>query len=103
MHSHRLDFDFPVLHGNSRTNRHGLIYDLMEPFRSTVDRMLYHFMKRTTLTPQDFFETRECICKIMPEAASKIILLVRSLDSDILSKSISLTGHNNSLSSFRVS
>lgn len=31
----------------------------------------------------DFFETRQGICKVMPELASKFIPLVRTLDPDI--------------------
>jgi CRISPR-associated protein Cas1 len=81
--AYRLDVDFPVLHSNSRTNRSGLIYDLMEPARPSVDRLLYKFMAKTTLHASDFFETRHGICKVMPELASKIIPLVRSLDPDI--------------------
>jgi hypothetical protein len=45
--------------------------------------MLYQFMAKTNLRVSDFFETRQGICKVMPELASKIIPLVRSLDSDI--------------------
>jgi len=40
-------------------------------------------MVKKTLTPKDFFETREGICKIMPELTSRIIPLVKSLDPDI--------------------
>jgi CRISP-associated protein Cas1 len=79
----RLDMDFPVLHGNSRMNRSSLIYDLMEPARPLVDRLLYKFIAKTTLRVSDFFETRQGVCKVMPELASKIIPLARSLDSDI--------------------
>jgi CRISPR/Cas system-associated endonuclease Cas1 len=64
-------------------NRSSLIYDLMEPIRPSVDRRLYKFMAKTTLRVSDFFETRQGVCKVMPELASKIIPLVRSLDSDI--------------------
>jgi len=55
----------------------------MEPIRPSVDRLLYQFMAKTALRVSDFFETRQGICKVMPELASKIIPLVRSLDSDI--------------------
>ena len=81
--AYRLDMDSPVLHGNSRMNRSSLIYDLMEPVRPSVDRLLYQFMAKTDLRVSDFFETRQGICKVMPELASRIIPLVRSLDSDI--------------------
>lgn len=80
---HRLDTDFPVLHRNCRMNRSSLIYDLMEPVRPSVDLLLYQFMAKTTLKASDFFETRQGVCKVSPELASKIIPLVRSLDSDI--------------------
>ena len=81
--AYRLDVDFPVLHSNSRTNRSGLIYDLMEPVRPLVDRLLYQFMARTALRVSDFFETRQGVCKVMPELASQIIPLIRKLDPDI--------------------
>ena len=38
---------------------------------------------KTDLRVSDFFETRQGVCKVMPELASRIIPLVRSLDSDI--------------------
>ncbi len=81
--AYRLDMDFPVLHGNSRMNRSSLIYDLMEPIRPCVDRLLYQFMAKTTLCVSDFFETRQGVCKVMPELASQIIPLIRKLDPDI--------------------
>jgi CRISPR/Cas system-associated endonuclease Cas1 len=81
--AYRLDMDFPVLHSYARTNRSGLIYDIMEPVRPSVDRLLYRFMSKTTLKISDFFETRQGVCKVMPELTSKIIPLVKSLDPDI--------------------
>jgi CRISPR-associated protein Cas1 len=81
--AYRLDVDFPVLHSDYSPNRSALIYDLMEPVRPLVDLLLYQFMGRTTLRPSDFFETRQGVCKVLPELASKIIPLVRSLDPDI--------------------
>ena len=81
--AYRLDMDFPVLHSYARTNRSGLIYDIMEPIRPSVDRLLYRFISKTTLKISDFFETRQGVCKVMPELASKIIPLVRTLDPDI--------------------
>jgi CRISPR/Cas system-associated endonuclease Cas1 len=64
-------------------NRSSLIYDLMEPIRPSIDRLLYQFMAKTTLRVSDFFETRQGVCRAMPELGSKIIPLVRPLDSDI--------------------
>jgi CRISPR/Cas system-associated endonuclease Cas1 len=64
-------------------NRSSLIYDLMEPIRPSVDWMLYQFMAKTNLRVSDFFETRQGICKVMPELVPKIVPLVRSLDPDI--------------------
>jgi CRISPR-associated protein Cas1 len=64
-------------------NRSSLVYDLMEPIRPSVDRLLYQFMAKTTLRVTDFFETRQGVCKVLPGLASRIIPLVRSLDSGI--------------------
>jgi len=69
--AYRLDVDFPALHSNSRTNRSGLIYDLMEPVRPLVDRLLYQFMARTALRVSNFFETRQGVCKVMPKSLLK--------------------------------
>jgi hypothetical protein len=55
----------------------------MEPIRPSVDRLLYQFMTKTALRVSNFCETRQGVCKVMPELASKIIPLVRSLDSEI--------------------
>ena len=82
--AYRLDIDFPVLHSISRPTEAGLIYDLMEPLRPSVDRLLYRFMgQKKTLDVSDFFEIRQGVSKVMPELTSKIIPLVRSLDPDI--------------------
>jgi hypothetical protein len=45
--------------------------------------MLYQFMEKTTLIPKDFFETREGVCKVMPELTSKIIPLIGNLEHGI--------------------
>jgi CRISPR/Cas system-associated endonuclease Cas1 len=50
-------------------NRSSLIYDLMEPVRPSVDRLLYQFMAKTDLRVSDFFETRQGISKVKCEAA----------------------------------
>ena len=81
--AYRVDMDFPVLHSDDHPNRSGLIYDLMEPIRPLVDLILYRFMAKTTLQRSDFFETRQGVCKVMPELAAKIIPLLGSLDLDI--------------------
>jgi len=81
--AYRLDIDFPIIHSNSRQNRSGLIYDLMEPLRPTADKLLYQWIIKTTLKPGDFFETREGVCKVDPRVTSKIVPLLKSLDPDI--------------------
>ncbi len=78
--AYRLDVDYPVLHSNSRQNRSGLVYDLMEPLRPMVDRMLYQWITNQTLKPKDFLETREGVCKVDPALASKLIVIIKELD-----------------------
>jgi len=82
--AYRLDVDYPVLHSNSRQNRSGLVYDLLEPLRPKVDLLLYKCMVETTLLKQkDFFETREGVCRVSVVLAGQLIELIKTLDPDI--------------------
>ncbi|MDA8336474.1 MAG: CRISPR-associated endonuclease Cas1 [Peptococcaceae bacterium] len=78
----KIDPDFGIIHADHQ-NRESLIFDLMEPIRPKVDRLLYEWIRYRKLNAKDFFETREGICKVMPEIAKEIIPLVKSLDWDI--------------------
>jgi CRISPR-associated protein Cas1 len=80
--THRIDPDFGVLHAD-HANRTSLVFDLMEPLRPHVDRILYEFTRTNAFVPGYFFETREGICIIMPELTSKIIPLIKKLDLDV--------------------
>jgi CRISPR-associated protein Cas1 len=77
-----VDPDFGIIHvdHNSRTS---LVFDLMEPVRPKVDRLLFNWVAKQAFNPKDFFETREGICRVSQDTVSQIIPLVKDLTSDI--------------------
>ena len=77
-----VDPDFGIIHvdHNSRTY---LIFDLMEPVRPKVDRLLFNWVANQAFNPKDFFETREGICRASQDTVKQIIPLVKDLTSDI--------------------
>lgn len=77
-----IDPDFGILHVD-HASRTSLVFDLMEPVRSKVDRLLLEWILSRKFDPKDFFETREGICKVGSEITSQIIPLVKGLHSDI--------------------
>jgi len=52
-----------------RDNRDSFATDLMEPVRPEVDAYVLDVLERRTFLRADFFETREGVCRIMPELA----------------------------------
>jgi CRISP-associated protein Cas1 len=80
---YRLDCDYPVLHSNSRQNRSGLVYDLLEPLRPLVDKSLYQYLSDRTLSPKDFYETKEGVCRVSVTLATQIIELIKGLEPNI--------------------
>jgi CRISPR-associated protein Cas1 len=46
--------------------------DLMEPLRPMVDAFVLDLLEERTFTKDDFFETREGVCRIMPSVASDL-------------------------------
>ena len=77
-----VDPDFGIIHvdHNSRTY---LIFDLMEPVRPKVDRLLFNWVANQAFNHKDFFETREGICRASQDTVKQIIPLVKDLTSDI--------------------
>jgi len=77
-----VDPDFGIIHvdHNSRTS---LVFDLMEPVRPKVDRLLFNWVTSQAFNSKDFFETREGVCRISQDTAKQIIPLVKDLTSDI--------------------
>lgn len=46
--------------------------DLMEPVRPMVDEFVLGLLEERTFTQEEFFETREGVCRIMPPLASEL-------------------------------
>lgn len=77
-----VDPDFGILHVDHAT-RGSLVFDLMEPHRSKVDRLLLEWVLSRTFNKKDFFETREGVCRVSQEIISQIIPIIDGLSSGI--------------------
>jgi len=55
-----------------------LVYDLMEPLRPQVDRLVLYFVLSHTFTPSDFVLRDDGVCRLHPqlarEAAARLAL-----------------------------
>jgi CRISPR-associated endonuclease Cas1 len=60
-----LDPGLGVMHADLRS-RDSLASDLMEPARPRVDARLLDLLEKRAFVKQDFFETREGVCRVMP-------------------------------------
>ena len=67
-----LDPRIGSLHGTYQ-DKHGLVYDLMEPLRPLVDAKLLKFVQLGTFSPGDFTITSEGICRLNPQLARKMV------------------------------
>lgn len=68
-----LDPGLGVLHAD-QLNRASLSADLMEPVRPLVDRYVFDLIARRTFAADDFFETRQGVCRVTPPLAREISL-----------------------------
>jgi hypothetical protein len=68
-----LDPGLGVLHAD-QPNRDSLSADLMEPVRPLVDRYVLELLTRRTLAANDFFETRQGVCRVGPALARELAL-----------------------------
>lgn len=68
-----LDPGLGVLHADQQ-NRDSLSADLMEPVRPLVDRFVMELLVRRTFAADDFFETRQGVCRITPPLAHELAL-----------------------------
>jgi CRISP-associated protein Cas1 len=66
-----LDPTIGIIHGNSE-NRIPLVYDLMEPLRPVIDRMVLQFALSNTFAPGDFTITKWGGCRLNPQLARAI-------------------------------
>jgi CRISPR-associated endonuclease Cas1 len=60
-----LDPGMGFLHAD-QVRRDSLACDLMEAVRPEVDRFVYEVLTATTFSRQDFFETRQGVCRVLP-------------------------------------
>jgi CRISPR-associated endonuclease Cas1 len=68
VHAHGLDPDLGLLHVDSRA-RESLVYDLMDPIRSSVDVLCLEFARRAGLRPHMFHELRHGVVRLDPDTA----------------------------------
>jgi CRISPR-associated endonuclease Cas1 len=69
--AHGLDPTIGYLHA-SYPNRLALVYDLMEPLRPQVDRLVLDFVRANTFSPTDFVLTPTGVCRLHPQLARRI-------------------------------
>ncbi len=67
-----LDPGMGVLHAD-QPNRDSLATDLMEPVRPLVDRYVLELLARRTFAADDFYETRQGVCRITPPLARELV------------------------------
>lgn len=56
----------------SRPGRLALVYDLMEPLRPQVDRVVLDFVQSRTFDPRDFILTERGVCRLHPQVARAV-------------------------------
>ena len=61
-----------------RPGRVALVYDLMEPLRPRIDRLLLDFVRSHTFTPSDFILEAEGACRLHPQLARRVAQLAAS-------------------------
>jgi CRISPR-associated protein Cas1 len=62
----------------SRPGRASLVYDLMEPLRPLVDRLLLGFVLSHTFSPNDFVVRTDGVCRLHPQMARGVAQTVIS-------------------------
>ena len=61
-----------------RLGRVALVYDLMEPLRPLVDRLVLHFARSRTFTPNDFVLTARGVCRLHPQLSREVVQFTAS-------------------------
>lgn len=69
--SRGLDPTIGFLHA-SRPQRVALVYDLMEPLRPWVDRLMLNFIRSHTFATSDFDLNEKGVCRLHPQLAKKV-------------------------------
>ena len=58
-----------------RPGRAALVYDLMEPLRPQVDRLVLDSVRSHTFAPSDFTLRIDSVCRLHPELAKRMAQL----------------------------
>lgn len=66
-----LDPQIGYLHA-SRPGRVALVYDLMEPLRPRIDRLVLSFVRSKTFAPNDFVLGPDGVCRLHPQLARQM-------------------------------
>lgn len=82
-----LDPTIGYLHA-CRPGRQALVYDLMEPVRPEVDRMVLEFICSRTFAPKDFVLTSGGACRLHPQLA-RLVAKALSVDRTVIDLQIS--------------
>lgn len=85
--SEGLDPTIGYLHA-CRPGRVALVYDLMEPLRPQVDRLVLHFVRLHPFAPSDFVLNSDGVCRLHPQLAQGMARL--SLSDSALHETVSL-------------
>jgi len=72
-----LDPTIGYLH-TCRPGRMALVYDLMEPLRPQVDRLVLGLVRSHTFAPSDFVMGTDGVCRLHPQLARKAARLAAS-------------------------
>jgi CRISP-associated protein Cas1 len=70
-----LDPTIGYLHA-AKGDQHALVFDLMEPLRPVVDRMVLGLVREYVFTPGDFTITGKGVCRLNPQMASILVAKV---------------------------
>lgn len=74
-----LDPTIGYLHA-CRPGRVALVYDLMEPLRPQVDRLVLDFVQGRTFDSRDFILTERGVCRLHPQLARTVVGLATSYE-----------------------
>ncbi len=69
--SQGLDPEIGYLHA-CRSGRAALVYDLMEPLRPQMDRVMLEFVRSQTFAPSDFSLGVDGVCRLHPQLAREV-------------------------------
>lgn len=67
-----LDPTIGYLHA-CRPRRVALVYDLMEPLRPQVHRLVLNFVLSHTFTPSDFVSSHHGVCRLHPQLTKEVV------------------------------